>query len=355
MAFAPLSLKARALRLLALREHSRAELQSKLARHVQEGDDLPALLDQLQAKGFIDETQVAESHVHRRSARLGVQRLAQELRHKGLDEALVRAQVQVLRTTEFERAQAVWQRRFSVAPNSPEERARQMRFLAARGFDSQAIGQVLRAAAQAQREAQTPQEQDAREGRLGGARGSVAGVGAVFPGLAHHGAEMLQVTHHFRRVLGKLHFQHFVGFIGFARLGQGHDIRCGVMEHFVVPLQRCEAWKTPQLGTARAVNPFAQIAAVIEANLLRSKNFRGRAFQKGLQTQLPILVGCDGHLKIQTGGSVGYLFSQFFSGMCSDAKKVAQNIFKKHGWHPAGCRTIKGKPYLTMRPAGKLS
>ena len=61
MAFAPLSLKARALRLLALREHSRAELQSKLARHVQEGDDLPALLDQLQAKGFIDETRVAES------------------------------------------------------------------------------------------------------------------------------------------------------------------------------------------------------------------------------------------------------------------------------------------------------
>ena len=163
MAFAPLSLKARALRLLALREHSRAELQSKLARHVQEGDDLPALLDQLQAKGFIDETRVAESHVHRRSARLGVQRLAQELRHKGLDEALVRAQLQVLRSTEFERAQAVWQRRFSVAPNSPEERARQMRFLAARGFDSQAIGQVLRAAAQAQREAQTPQEQEARE------------------------------------------------------------------------------------------------------------------------------------------------------------------------------------------------
>ena len=75
----------------------------------------------------------------------------------------MRAQVQVLRTTEFERAQAVWQRRFSVAPNSPEERARQMRFLAARGFDSQAIGQVLRAAAQAQREAQTPQEQEARE------------------------------------------------------------------------------------------------------------------------------------------------------------------------------------------------
>lgn len=160
MAFAPLSLKARALRLLALREHSRAELQTKLARHVQEGDELDALLDQLQAKGFIDEARVAESHVHRRSGRLGVQRLAQELRHKGLDEALVRAQVQALRTTEFERAQAVWQRRFGTAPTSPEERARQMRFLAARGFESQAIGQVLRAAAQAQRDALAQQERE---------------------------------------------------------------------------------------------------------------------------------------------------------------------------------------------------
>ena len=47
MAFATLSLKGRALRLLSQREHSRAELATKLARHVQEGDDLEAVLDRL--------------------------------------------------------------------------------------------------------------------------------------------------------------------------------------------------------------------------------------------------------------------------------------------------------------------
>ena len=90
MAFGTLSLKGRALRLLSQREHSRTELATKLARHVQEGDDLNAVLDDLQAKDFINANRVAESLVHRRAGRLGTQRLVQELRSKGLDDDLVR-------------------------------------------------------------------------------------------------------------------------------------------------------------------------------------------------------------------------------------------------------------------------
>ena len=67
----PLSLKGRALRYLAAREHSRVELERKLAPHVQEGDDLPALLDYLQAQGFIDEARVLESVLHQKAARMG--------------------------------------------------------------------------------------------------------------------------------------------------------------------------------------------------------------------------------------------------------------------------------------------
>ena len=44
------SLKARALRYLAAREHSRLELGRKLARHAEEGDDIEAVLDWLQAQ-----------------------------------------------------------------------------------------------------------------------------------------------------------------------------------------------------------------------------------------------------------------------------------------------------------------
>lgn len=93
----PLSLKGRALRLLAQREHSRSELEAKLARHVQEGDDLHAVLDELQARDFINAGRVAESVVHRRAARLGTQRVVQELRAKGLDDALVRETAERLR------------------------------------------------------------------------------------------------------------------------------------------------------------------------------------------------------------------------------------------------------------------
>ena len=69
MGFTTLSLTGRALRLLSQREHSRAELQRKLVPHVQEGEDLNAVLDGLQAKGFISEERVVESVLNRRASR----------------------------------------------------------------------------------------------------------------------------------------------------------------------------------------------------------------------------------------------------------------------------------------------
>ena len=147
MGFLKLSLKGRALRLLAQREHSRSELQTKLARYVQEGEDLAAVLDELQAKDFINEGRVAESVVNRRAARLGTQRVLQELRRKGLDEELIRAAGRQLAGSELERARAVWRQRFSAAAETPAERVRQMRFLAARGFAADVVRRVVRGAA----------------------------------------------------------------------------------------------------------------------------------------------------------------------------------------------------------------
>ncbi len=71
MGFTTLSLTGRALRLLSQREHSWAELQRKLGPHVQDGEDLNAVLDGLQAKGFISEERVVESVLNRRASRLG--------------------------------------------------------------------------------------------------------------------------------------------------------------------------------------------------------------------------------------------------------------------------------------------
>ena len=145
-----LSLKGRALRYLAAREHSRAELATKLARHVGPEDDPDAVarvLDELAAKGFIDEARVAESLLHRRAGRLGGARVLQELRAKGLPDDVVADAAAQLRSTELARAQAVWRRKFGQPPADAAERARQLRFLAARGFSGDVARRALGGAA----------------------------------------------------------------------------------------------------------------------------------------------------------------------------------------------------------------
>lgn len=137
------SLKARALRLLALREHSRAELERKLRPHADPPEALAPVLDELQAKGFINEARVADSLVHRKAERFGAARVRAELQAKGLSTELVDGAVQQLRASEAERAQAVWARKFGAPPRDPAERARQMRFLAARGFAAEVVRRVV--------------------------------------------------------------------------------------------------------------------------------------------------------------------------------------------------------------------
>lgn len=143
MAFDQISLKGRALRLLSGREHSRAELERKLRSHEAEPGELERALDDLEAKGFINEQRVLESVVHRRASRLGAARVKQELQAKGLDPAAVAQAVAELRTTEVERAREVWRKKFGTPPADASERGKQMRFLMARGFGAEAIRRVV--------------------------------------------------------------------------------------------------------------------------------------------------------------------------------------------------------------------
>lgn len=131
------------MRLLSGREHSRAELERKLQRFEEEPGTLGMALDELQAKGFISEQRVVESVVNRRAAKLGTQRIRQELQAKGLDPHAVSAAVEELRMTELARAQEVWRKKFGQPPEDAAERARQMRFLASRGFAGDTIRRVV--------------------------------------------------------------------------------------------------------------------------------------------------------------------------------------------------------------------
>jgi regulatory protein len=139
----PISLKGRALRLLSGREHSRAELERKLKAHEEEPGALARALDELQAKGFINEQRVLESVVHRRANKLGTARIKQELQAKGLAPDAVTAAVEGLRATELARAHEVWRKKFGEPAADAAERGKQMRFLATRGFGGEVIRRVV--------------------------------------------------------------------------------------------------------------------------------------------------------------------------------------------------------------------
>ncbi len=141
-----LSLKARALRYLSAREHSRLELGRKLARYAEEGDDINAVLDWLQSAKFLSESRFAESLINRRSARFGNSRILSELHGHQIDEQTVSALKGDLIKNEAERAWQVWERKYGTSAGSAAESARQMRFLQQRGFSFDAIQSVMRRA-----------------------------------------------------------------------------------------------------------------------------------------------------------------------------------------------------------------
>ena len=151
MAFGALSVKGRALRYLAQREHSRAELERKLRRHVQDQPEASAqaqiavALDELEAKGLLSEARAAASVLNSQGARYGVRRLKQTLQTKGLAPELVASTLQQARGTELERAREIWRRRFGEPAADAAGRAKQMRFLAGRGFEADVIRRVVQA------------------------------------------------------------------------------------------------------------------------------------------------------------------------------------------------------------------
>ncbi len=145
------SLKGRALRLLSGREYSRAELVKKLKPFETTPGELDKALDELQAKDFINEQRVVDSVLHRRSGKLGTARIKQELQNKGLDAGVVLDAIDLLKSTELERARDVWRKKFGIAPPNTalsvttigKDRAKQMRFLLSRGFGAEVIHKVL--------------------------------------------------------------------------------------------------------------------------------------------------------------------------------------------------------------------
>lgn len=140
------SLEARAMRLLARREHSRLELARKLSRLAAEGDDVDRVLDALARKGWLSDERFAEHSVRARARRFGPLKVAHELRCKGIGEQTIEAAFRAAGIDGRADMQRVWSTRFSEKPASDRERARQVRFLQGRGFPLDDVLRFLREA-----------------------------------------------------------------------------------------------------------------------------------------------------------------------------------------------------------------
>jgi regulatory protein len=138
------SLRARALRLLARREHSRLELQRKLAPHAPDPEELENLIGDLVRRGWLSEQRVVEQLVHARRGKHGSQRIRQELLDKGIAEELVAQALPQLRDGDADAARALWQRKFGTLPRNMAERAKQVRFMQSRGFALETVLRVIK-------------------------------------------------------------------------------------------------------------------------------------------------------------------------------------------------------------------
>jgi regulatory protein len=137
-------LRARALRLLARREHTRVELCRKLAPHVDDPGRLEAVLDDLARRGWLSDERFVEQFVHARRRRYGPSRIRHALLERGVAEEVIAGALRDLKAGELDAARAVWGRKFKAPPKSSEERARQVRFLQARGFAIDLAMRVIR-------------------------------------------------------------------------------------------------------------------------------------------------------------------------------------------------------------------
>ena len=157
------SLKARALRLLSMREYSRKGLAAKLEESAarmlkfklpeEESEEIipavplniqiEAVLDDFEARGWLSDQRFAEALVRRRSERFGTRKIQDELSQAGVDSSKTADLLKNLKETEYQRAYELWLRKFGALATEQKERARQYRFLASKGFSSNVVSKVI--------------------------------------------------------------------------------------------------------------------------------------------------------------------------------------------------------------------
>lgn len=135
-----------ALRLLARRDYPRSELRRKLQASEFDLATIDATLDELEEQGTLSDQRYAEAFIHAKGERYGKTRLRQELMQRGVKASAIAAALEgiVDQDSQLQLARVIWQKKFGVLPATLEDRARQMRFMHSRGFDSDTLRKLMR-------------------------------------------------------------------------------------------------------------------------------------------------------------------------------------------------------------------
>jgi len=136
----PVELRARALRLLARREHSRAELGRKLSRYADSSEGLEVLLVDLEKRKQLSDERFASERARSLSRKYGAARIRYDLKAKGVDAQLID---RISSEGDLERARSILERKYREPAATREERAKRMRFLQGRGFSFDVIRSLL--------------------------------------------------------------------------------------------------------------------------------------------------------------------------------------------------------------------
>jgi regulatory protein len=138
------SLRDRAIRLLARREYARSELEQRLVARGGERREVRAVLDALAADGLLSDARYARAVVAQKAGGHSRRSIAEALKAKGVSHEDIAAAIAETELDDEGAMRALWQRRFGQAPADERAKARQVRFLQARGFALSAILKLLR-------------------------------------------------------------------------------------------------------------------------------------------------------------------------------------------------------------------
>lgn len=162
------NLLAKAVAILSSREHSEKGLRERLLRYTDDVDAINAVISRLQRENWQSDERFVSTFVQSREHRWGNQKILQALSQHDLDSEQLSELKEDLKESEYQRAREVWIKRFgakygvdlydteiSVDYESLDEaeqesfeaqakdKAKQMRFLASRGFSADVVYRVV--------------------------------------------------------------------------------------------------------------------------------------------------------------------------------------------------------------------